>query len=193
MHICLYSSQRPTIYFYSISRRMASLFCSDQLQSYITCIIGIDGHISGLRMKAKVQIVTLTRFWSRSHSETKARSVLRGHSSSTVLCLCQSRQINVLQPPSREWLVPCAKSSSPHLLFSPRDKLVSADKEEGVMAQREPQRPRCVFVLGGTLFDTGGISSTDLATWQPGNAGSSRKICLQSLNLIAKINSFFGL
>lgn len=48
--------------------------------------------------------------------------------------------------------------------FFPRDKLLSADKEEGVMAQREPRKPRRVFVLEGTLFDTGGISSMDSAT-----------------------------
>lgn len=125
--------------------------------SYIFMLIGTGGHVSGLRMKAKVQIVTLTWFWSRSELETKACSVLRGHSSSTVLCLSHRRQIDVLQPPSCEWLVPCAilekLLSSP--TFFPRDKLVSADNGEAVMAQREPQKPRRVFVLPGTFFDTG--------------------------------------
>lgn len=50
----------------------------------------------------------------------------------------------------------CYSRKAPLLTyFFPRDKLVSADNGEAVMAQREPQKPRRVFVLPGTLFDTG--------------------------------------
>lgn len=71
-------------------------------------------------VKAKVQIVTLTWFRSLSHLETKACFVLRSRSSSTVLCLSQSRQIDVLHPRSCEWLAPCAlleKLLSSHIFF----------------------------------------------------------------------------
>lgn len=53
----------------------------------------------------------------------------------------------------------CSSRKAPFLtyFFFPSDKLVSVDKGEVVKAQSEERKPRRVFVLRGTLFDTGGL------------------------------------
>lgn len=81
-------------------------------------------------------------------------------------------------------LVLFSKSSFPRIFFvffSPSDQLVSVDKGEAVMAQREARTPRSVLVLGGTLFDTDGLRGQTGQRDESGKAASNREICLQSV------------
>lgn len=90
----------------------------------------------------------------------------------------------------------CSSRKAPFLayfvFFFPSDQLVSVDKGGAVMAQREARTPRSVLVLRGTLFDTDGLRGQTGQRDESGKAASNGKICLQSVNLVAKQNRCFG-
>lgn len=81
-------------------------------------------------------------------------------------------------------LVLFSKSSFPHIIFFPLRQTGKCGQKRSCNGAAWSTESCRVFVLGGTLFNTGRLRLR--TRQQSGNAGSNSKICLQRLNHVAK-------